>query len=54
MSGCLNRNRVRRTAEISTDNLAQTEESIKESRRIYEKILKYMENGGNENEMSDM
>lgn len=48
------RNRVGELQKYLQNNLAQTEESIKESRRIYEKILKYMENGGNENEMSDM
>ena len=44
------RNRVGELQKYLQNNLAQTEESIKESRRIYEKILKYMENGGNENE----
>ena len=48
------RNRVGELQKYLQNNRAQTEESIKESRRIYEKILKYMENGGNENEMSDM
>ena len=47
-------NKAKELQKYFLDSLTQTEENIKQSREMYNKLLKYLENGGNENEMSDM